>query len=261
MLAPTEYISLKRVSEDAAMEGDDAEAIRNAKRTCTLCCNCGIAMEANPTAQCVTCLKQGMDVTADLARSIVLPHCKPGYLLDQRYRLFKPKKLLLNISFAFSGRECERYLGDSRWMKCERESRELLALCLKKVKGLKKGCQLIDANFVYTEEHCKRLKVKLLVQAEIHAGAALQQEVIIEYTIANKQCEDCCRSYTPHTWKAAVQVRQKVTHRRTLMHLEQLILTHQAHEKLLFVSQSPEGLDFHFGSKIFFIRRTRPRLQ
>lgn len=38
-------------------------------------------------------------------------------------------------------------------------------------------------------------------------------------------------------------------HRRTLMHLEQLILKHDAHEKLLFLHQSPEGLDFHFLSQ------------
>ena len=136
-------------------------------------------------------------------------------------------------------------------MKCERESKELLALCLKKVKGLgqRKGVVLIDAQFLWTEEHSKRLRVKLLVQGEIHSGAALQQEVVVEFTIANKQCEDCCRSYTPHTWKAAIQIRQKVAHRRTLMHLEQLILSHGAHEKLLFVTQSPEGLDFHFNSR------------
>lgn len=193
------------------------------KKAFVLCCNCGLQMEANPTGMCVQCVKHTVSITKDLARSVVLPHC----------------------------RECERYLGDSRWMKCERESKELLALCLKKIKGLgaRKGCQLIDATFLWTEEHSKRLRVKLLVQGEIHSGAALQQEVVVDFQIANKQCEDCCRSYTPHTWKAAVQVRQKVTHRRTLMHLEQLILSHGAQEKLLFVSQSPEGLDFHFNSR------------
>ena len=71
--------------------------------------------------------------------------------------------------------------------------------------GLKK-VKLIDAAFIWTEEHSKRLKVKLTLQQEIHAGAALQQEIVIEFVIHNHQCESCKRSYTPHTWKAAVQV-------------------------------------------------------
>ena len=79
----------------------------SSKRTMMLCCICGISMEANPTAQCANCLKTTVDIADVLPRSVVLPHC----------------------------RECDRYLGDSRWMLCERESRDLLALCLKKIKG------------------------------------------------------------------------------------------------------------------------------
>lgn len=108
---------------------------------------------------------------------------------------------------------------------------------------------MTDASFIWTEEHCKRLKVKLAMQKHIHAEAVLQQEHVVEFVIHNKQCEDCCRSYTPHTWKAAVQIRQNIDHRRTLMHLEQLIIKNEAHEKVLFLTQSPEGLDFHFLSK------------
>jgi len=33
-----------------------------------------------------------------------------------------------------------------------------------------------------------------------------------------------------NTWKASVQVRQKVTHKRTFLWLEQLILKHNAHK-------------------------------
>ena len=38
------------------------------------------------------------------------------------------------------------------------------------------------------------------------------------------------------------------------MHLEQLILKHDAHDKLLFLQQSPEGLDFHFLSESHALR-------
>ena len=52
-----------------------------------------------------------------------------------------------------------RYLNPPNyWVECALESRELMALCLKKLKNLSK-VKLIDANFVWTEPHSKRLKV------------------------------------------------------------------------------------------------------
>ena len=56
---------------------------------------------------------------------------------------------------------------------CSLESRELMALCLKRLKGLPK-VKLIDANFVWTEPHSKRIKVKMTVQGEAIAGTILQ---------------------------------------------------------------------------------------
>jgi nonsense-mediated mRNA decay protein 3 len=38
-----------------------------------------------------------------------------------------------------------------------------MALCLKKLKNLNK-VKLIDANFLWTEPHSKRIKVKLSIQ-------------------------------------------------------------------------------------------------
>lgn len=43
-------------------------------------------------------------------------------------------------------------------MKCELESKELLTFCIKKLKGLNK-VKLVDAGFIWTEPHSKRLKV------------------------------------------------------------------------------------------------------
>ena len=52
-----------------------------------------------------------------------------------------------------------RYLQPpSEWIYCALESRELLAFCLKKLKGLNR-LKLIDAGFVWTEPHSKRIKV------------------------------------------------------------------------------------------------------
>ena len=52
------------------------------------------------------------------------------------------------------------------WTIAEPESRELLAICLKKLKGLSK-VRLIDAGFIWTEPHSKRIKVKLTIQKEV----------------------------------------------------------------------------------------------
>ena len=60
-----------------------------------------------------------------------------------------------------------RYLQPpSTWIACVLESRELLGLCLKRLKGLNK-VHLVDAGFVWTEPHSKRLKVKLTIQKEV----------------------------------------------------------------------------------------------
>ena len=56
-----------------------------------------------------------------------------------------------------------RYLNPPNfWVVCSLESRELMALCLKRLKNLSK-VKLIDANFVWTEPHSKRLKVNFRI--------------------------------------------------------------------------------------------------
>lgn len=57
-------------------------------------------------------------------------------------------------------RYCNRYERPP-WMHCERESQEMLAILLKKIKGLNK-VEFQSANFVWTEEHSKRIKLKVI---------------------------------------------------------------------------------------------------
>jgi nonsense-mediated mRNA decay protein 3 len=64
-------------------------------------------------------------------------------------------------------RNCERFFSPpTAWIRAEPESRELLSICLKKLKGLNR-VRLVDAGFIWTEPHSKRLKVKLTVQKEV----------------------------------------------------------------------------------------------
>eukprot|EP00361_Fabrea_salina_P004001 CAMPEP_0202427048 /NCGR_PEP_ID=MMETSP1345-20130828/1330_1 /ASSEMBLY_ACC=CAM_ASM_000843 /TAXON_ID=342563 /ORGANISM="Fabrea Fabrea salina" /LENGTH=385 /DNA_ID=CAMNT_0049037639 /DNA_START=232 /DNA_END=1392 /DNA_ORIENTATION=+ len=107
---------------------------------------------------------------------------------------------------------------------------------------------MIDAGFIYTEPHSRRIKVRITVQKEVE-GALLEQTFVVDYTVANLQCDDCKKTFTPHTWVAKVQLRQRVEHQRTFHYLEQLILKYSAHDKVLKIKQVDKGLDFHFSNR------------
>lgn len=128
------------------------------------------------------------------------------------------------------------------------ESRELLALCLKKLRGLHK-VRIIDASFIWTEPHSRRVKVKLTIQDSVSEGVVLQQAFEVEYIVAYQQCPDCAKSYTANTWRACVQVRQKVPHKRTFLYLEQLILKHGAHKDTINIKEVKDGLDFYYSAR------------
>ena len=97
-----------------------------------------------------------------------------------------------------------RYLQPpEQWIKCSLESRELLGLCLAKLKGLNR-VRLIDAGFAWTEPHSKRIKVKLTIQAEVVGGAVLQQVFIVDFVVNGQFCSDCHRIEAKDFWKANV---------------------------------------------------------
>lgn len=66
----------------------------------------------------------------------------------------------------------------------------------------------MDAGFVWTEPHSRRIKVKLTVQAEVMNGAILQQTFVVEYVVEPHMCMDCTRANTNSSvWTACAQVR------------------------------------------------------
>ncbi|XP_077295001.1 60S ribosomal export protein NMD3 [Arctopsyche grandis] len=186
-----------------------------------LCCECGVLIEPNPSNMCVACLRNHVDITEGIPKQITLHFC----------------------------RGCERYLQPpSEWVACTLESRELLGLCLKKLKGLQK-IKLIDAGFIWTEPHSKRIKVKLTVQSEVIGGTIIQQVFVVDYTVENLMCDACHRTEAQDFWRAIVQVRQKCENKKTFYYLEQLILKHRAHENTLGIKPSVEGLDFFYATE------------
>ncbi|KAG9247359.1 NMD3 family-domain-containing protein [Calycina marina] len=188
-----------------------------------LCCNCGAPIDGTTSAGalCYDCVKLTVDVSGSIQREATIHFC----------------------------RDCNRWLlPPSSWIVAAPESRELLALCLKKLRGLHK-VRIIDASFIWTEEHSRRVKVKLTIQDSVSEGVILQQTFEVEYVVANQQCPDCAKSYTANTWRACVQVRQKVSHKRTFLYLEQLILKHGAHRDTINIKEVKDGLDFFFAHR------------
>ena len=188
-----------------------------------LCCNCGAPIDGTKSAGalCYDCVKLTVDVSEGIQREATLHTC----------------------------RDCERWMQPpAQWISAAPESRELLALCLRKLKGLSK-VRIIDANFLWTEPHSRRIKVKITVQQEAFQETIVQQTFEVEYVVAYQQCPDCAKSFTANTWRAVVQVRQKVPHKRTFLYLEQLILKHSAHRDCINIKEAKEGLDFFFSQR------------
>ncbi|KCV70029.1 nonsense-mediated mRNA decay protein 3 [Fonticula alba] len=186
-----------------------------------LCCNCGVAIPPNPANMCVDCIRNEIDITEGISKQLVIQFCS----------------------------SCERYLQPpNHWVAADLESRELLSLCLKRMKGMNK-VRLVDAGFIWTEPHSKRLKVKLTIQKEVHAGMILQQVFVVDFVVAGMMCEDCHRVEAKDMWRACVQVRQKVPHKRTFFYLEQLIIKHQQHRYTTNIKETPDGIDFFFANK------------
>jgi nonsense-mediated mRNA decay protein 3 len=185
-----------------------------------LCYQCGTPIDGTTAAGalCQECIRLTIDISSGIQREAILHTCG----------------------------DCDRWLSPpAQWLVAQPESRELLALCLRKLRGLSK-VRIIDASFIWTEPHSRRIKVKITIQQEALQGTIVQQTFEVEYVIANQQCTDCKKSYTHHTWRACVQVRQKVPHKRTFLHLEQLILKHGAHKDTINIKEVHDGIDFYF---------------
>ncbi|KAJ1857700.1 ribosome-binding protein [Coemansia sp. RSA 1822] len=202
------------------------EYVPDARQQLILCCECGTAIPPNPANMCVNCVRSIVDITEGIPKQATVHWCK----------------------------NCERYLQPPiTWMSCDLESRELLALCLKKLKGLVK-VRLVDAGFIWTEPHSRRIKVKLTIQKEVFAATILQQTFEVEYVVASMMCPDCTRVMAQNTWRAKVQVRQKVDHQRTFFYLEQLILKHNAHQETINIVEVKGGLDFQYAHRAHAIK-------
>lgn len=98
---------------------------------CSLCCECGTPIEPNPVNLCVGCIRSKVDITEGIAKQSELYMC----------------------------RFCDRYLQPpNTWLHANLESKELLTICLKKLKDLKK----VNNHFFY-EKILRQLKFSLFL--------------------------------------------------------------------------------------------------
>jgi nonsense-mediated mRNA decay protein 3 len=202
-----------------------------------LCCVCGIPISPNPANTCANCLASTADVTRGISTEVTLHQC----------------------------RGCQRWHKEAgKWMACELESRELMALCLSHVNGLAHSSsstkkkktnaggpkpRLVDAGWIWTEPHSMRLKVRLTLQQEVQVGTILQQSMVVVFVVRNQQCIECQAHFRQGSWKSLVQVRQRVNHKRTFLYLEQLILKQEAHRGCLRIETIRDGMDFYFADR------------
>ena len=200
------------------------------------CCICGVQTDANESNKCLACLVPDIDLKKELLSSS------------------KEAEMPTIIQC----RNCLKYQNRNKiWIHCDWESADLLQLCLKEVKAFRKNrsIKLIDASFVYTEPHSKRVKAKLVVQKEITADIEsstpqfFRQTVILNFKIRFNMCGKCARESANETqnWEAVTQIRQHHRHAstKTLSWIEQKILNADAHVDAVGVRNvsSGTGLD------------------
>ena len=186
------------------------------------CCLCGALMVYNPSGTCTECLRANEDILAGLDTTGVLVQCG----------------------------KCDRWhIEQDRWHHHEIESASLLALCLKKLK-VTAAHRIRDACFVWTEPHCKRIKVSVDLEKEVLDGkVTLGSTLVVEFKVVAKQCMECIREATDHSWGAMIQVRQRVGHKRSFFQLERLLIDANLHQLMTGVEVCREGLDMYFKSK------------
>lgn len=134
---------------------------------------------------CIPCISTQVNITEDIPKQVNIEWCKG----------------------------CGRYFEPpSRWIAANLESKELLMYLLRRIPHLNK-VKLVDASFVWTEPHSKRLRVILTVQKEVFNSTILEQDFTVMFIVNNHFCTDCHKQEAgeEHTWSAVAQVRQRVS--------------------------------------------------
>ncbi|KAH9386531.1 60S ribosomal export protein NMD3 [Nematocida major] len=155
---------------------------------------------------------------------------------------------------------CMRYsVPPSGWTTLRFEGPEMLAYLLKKIPELSK-LRLVDAYFIHSEEHSKRVRMKVSIDRTEEVGmpgAEHTEELDVTWVIKGKHCLDCARAASNQTWSCVVQLRQKSKTKQTLLLLEQAILKAGLHEETTDIKGEQDGIDFFFNSRTASLKLVR----
>lgn len=78
------------------------------------------------------------------------------------------------------------------------ELRELLALCLKRIRGLKSLSRISDCRWLYSEPHSNKLLLRLTARADVLEGKAeVEQSFNVSGLVHNMQCDECKQVSSP----------------------------------------------------------------
>lgn len=188
------------------------------------CCNCGLKIIPNNKNMCEMCIIMTSNLTSKIKISTIIETC----------------------------RGCNKYfIPPSTWKFFEWGSQELLIFCLERNKTIKK-LNIVDSNFIYTEEHSKKMIIEIKI-----VECNTTQQIKLNYTIRNKQCRECMRLESKQFWNSLVQIRQHPPNPRSFLYLEQLIKIHKAHKSTSNIKDKPDGIDFYFFNKNDAIRFTK----
>ena len=184
-----------------------------------VCCLCSAVIDANPRGTCEACFRKSLSIKTSIPTEFEVIVCKT----------------------------CKRYLRPP-YVKIEKETPEMMQLCLSRIKSYDKKVKIIDSNFIYTEPHSKLIKIKVTLEKEVEKNI-ITQNLIIDFKEKWLLCRDCQKMQTPHIWVSCVQIRQRVPHKKTMLYLEQIILHNKMQKNALDFKESNDGFDFFFTTR------------
>jgi nonsense-mediated mRNA decay protein 3 len=184
-----------------------------------VCCLCSAVIDANPRGTCEACFRKSLSIKTSIPTEFEIVYCK----------------------------ECKRFLRPP-FVKIDRESSDMMQLCLSRIKSYDKKVKIIDSNFIYTEPHSKIIKIKVTLEKEIEKNI-INQNLVIEFKEKWLLCRDCQKGQTPHIWASCVQIRQRVPHKKTMLYLEQIILANKMQKSALDFQETEDGFDFFFTTR------------
>lgn len=204
--------------------------------SCTsICSTCGV-VAPNPANTCARCLRARMAIAESVPRHNDVVRCPA----------------------------CSSYLRPPRsWISAAPDSDELMQILLRRVDRhtARHGVAIAAAELVAVpteppHSNSKRLvlRVRVRLRRETTHGVTVEEDHVAEFAVHDRLCDACGRARAlaagpDQQWSAVVQVRQRASHRRTLIHLDQQIVRHGAADSAVRVDGSSGGLDFYFASR------------